>query len=339
MTCNGDCARCCCCGSKQLRELPGYNNDPAATIRWNFDGGLFDGVFFDLVRVPYGGTIFTDSFASTDKICMVEYGVGSGYGPGYGIGGDVPVCVGPNKTTPWVRGSYGRCCGLEPFDTNYIYAEFYRINARICDISLNVARCKKTTYACDYINSVNSNDTCGYLINARFSLRFEVQIATYKKEPWFFGGVFPECETVFPTAEDVPETFPAEFWSITSSSLPTFLPVARSRVVSNLRTIPTEIELFLPYGINQKECCSEWGVPENFGGMPKPPGFNDDYLQCQANDGNFDVEIESECLYADFNVDCFDPPCCKNGFECYSTKVEQTINLGDWRFIGTGEPA
>ena len=345
MTCNGDCARCCCCGSKQLRELPGYNNDPAATIRWNFDGGLFDGVYFDLVRVPFGGTISTDSFASTDKICMVEYGVGSGYGGGgyggggYG-GGDFPVCVGPTKSTPWVRGSYGKCCGREPFGFNYIYAIFYRVNASLCDLSLNVARCKKTTYACDYVNSIDADDRCGYLVNARFKLRFEVQTALYEKAPGVFNEGNPSCDdVVYPTAEDVPETFPAEFWSTTSSSLPTFLPVARSRVVSNLRTIPTEIELFLPYGINQKECCSEWGVPENFGGMPKFPGFNDEYLQCQANDGNFDVKIESDCRYDGFNTDCFDPPCCKDGFECYKEIVEQTINLGDWRFIGTGEPA
>ena len=51
-TCNGNCARCCCCGSKQLREMPGYWEDitnpsraEKATIRWNFDGELFDGVF------------------------------------------------------------------------------------------------------------------------------------------------------------------------------------------------------------------------------------------------------------------------------------------------------
>jgi hypothetical protein len=155
-----------------------------------------------------------------------------------------------------------------------------------------------------------------------------VEVAEYRR-----GGLFDpiDCEDItYPTASDVPTSFPATYWTTYNAS-DSYLPVARSRVVSNLRTIPTEIELFLPYGINQNECCSEWGVPENAFGIPKPDGWNDLYLQCQADDGDFNVEITPDgCGFTE--------PCAV-ALECYETKYEQTINLGDWRFIGTGEPA
>jgi hypothetical protein len=321
--------------------LPGYNEDinnpgrpDKATIRWNFDGGIFNGEYFDLIRVNYTDPSNSGSYASTERVCMVEYRLGSGYpGGGYGGGGG-PVCVGPVKKTPWIRGSYGKCCDKKPGgaiagEGDHLYAEFFRVSVNLCDIALNVARCKKTTYACDYVNSVDADDPCGYLVNARLQMRFEVEKALYESN---------NCDDVYPNASDVPTTFPSGFWTLTSSPLPTFLPVARSRVVSSLRVIPTEIELFLPYGINQKECCSEWGVPENAFGIAKPGGWNDLYLQCQANDGNFEVDINSGCRYAPYNTDCFEPPCCAGGFECYETKVLQTVNLGDWRFVGTGEP-
>jgi hypothetical protein len=166
-------------------------------------------------------------------------------------------------------------------------------------------------------------------------LNIRIQQAEYNR-----GGLFDpfECdEVVYPTSEDVPDSTTV-FWQIFDVSN-TFLPVARSRVVSSLRVIPTEIELFLPYGINQKECCSEWGVPENAFGIPKPDGWNDLYLQCQAEDGEFEIKIDApECLY-DNDSGCLNPPCCPNGFECFTTDYEEVINLGDWRFIGTGEPA
>lgn len=335
MTCNGDCARCCCCGSKQLREMPGYNediNNPGrpvkATIRWNFDSGLFNGEYFDLVRVNYTDPSNSGSYASTERVCMVEYRPGSGYpGGGYG-GGDSPVCVGPTKSTPWVRAAYGKCCNNPAAGPNRAYAVFYRLSATLCDIALNVARCKKTTYACDYVNSIDADDRCGYLVNARMQLRLIVEVAEYRR-----GGLFDpiDCEDiVYPTAEDVPASFPATYWTNFNAS-DVYVPVARSRVVSSLRTIPTEIELFLPYGINQKECCSEWGVPENAFGIPKPSGWNDVYFQCLANDGNLNVKIVPDgCGFTE--------PCVV-ALECFATDYEQTINLGDWRFIGTGEPA
>ena len=342
MACNGFCAKCCCCGTKQLRELPGYNEDvnnpgrpDKATIRWNFDGGIFNGEYFDLVRVNYTDPSNTGSFASTERVCMVEYRPGSGYSGG-GYGGEVPVCVGPTKSTPWVRVAHGKCCPNPAVGPNRAYATFYRVSVRLCNIALNVARCKKTTYACDYVNSVDADDPCGYLVNARLQLRLIVEVAEYER-----GGLFDpvDCEDItYPTASDVPTSFPATYWTTYNAS-DSYLPVARSRVVSDLRTVPTEIELFLPYGINQNECCSEWGVPENAFGIPKFDGWNDLYFQCQAEDGEFDIRIEApECLYDNYSG-CLNPPCCPNGFECVTTNYQQNISLGDWRFIGTGEPA
>jgi len=345
MACNGFCAKCCCCGPEQLRELPGYNEDinnpgrpDKATIRWNFDGGLFDGEYFDLVRVNYTDLLNIGSFASPEWICMVEYRPGSGYGyggGGGGGGGPVEACVEPTKSTPWVRVAYGRCCPDPAAGNNRVNATFYRLSVRLCDIALSVARCRKTRYECDYVNTEDEKDTCGYLINARMKLKLIVQVAEYDR-----GGLFDvfDCyEVEYPTAEDVPASS-SGFWTISDAS-ETLLPVARSRVASSLRVIPTEIEIFLPYGINQKDCCSEWGIPENAFGDPKPEGWNDEYFQCQAEDGELDIKIEApEC--ADSNDSgCLNPPCCPNGFECVRTDYEQNINLGDWSFIGTGEPA
>jgi hypothetical protein len=183
---------------------------------------------------------------------------------------------------------------------------------------------------------VDADDPCGYLVNARLQLRLIVEVAEYER-----GGLFDpvDCEDItYPTASDVPTSFPATYWTTYNAS-DSYLPVARSRVVSDLRTVPTEIELFLPYGINQNECCSEWGVPENAFGIPKFDGWNDLYFQCQAEDGEFDIRIEApECLYDNYSG-CLNPPCCPNGFECVTTNYQQNISLGDWRFIGTGEPA
>ena len=195
-----------------------------------------------------------------------------------------------------------------------------------------MARCKKTTEACTYVNTNDADDLCGYLVNARMKLKLVIEEAVWER-----GSMIDpiECEGVdYPTAEEVPETLTG-FWSLNVVS-DAYYPVARSRVVSNLRTIPTEIEIFLPYGINQKECCTEWGVPEVF--TPKPSGFNDNYLQCLANPGNFNVKIETSCRYDNY-AGCLNPPCCPNGYECWTSQYDQTINLGDWRFIGTGEPA
>lgn len=365
MTCNGNCARCCCCGSKQLRELPGYNEDinnpgrpDKATIRWNFDDGIFNGLFFDLIRVNYTDPSNSGSYASTERVCMVEYRL-----PPSGYYGGPNQCPGEEyrRTSPWVRVAVGKCC--EPFNTPNrgwvnTQAVFYRVALKPCDIAINIARCKKTTYACDYVNSIDSTDPCGYLVTARMKIDFRLEAARFSSRV-FTENLATDCAAVtYPNVSDVPTTFPSDGWTGPSTQycVETLVPVTRSRVVSSLRTIPTEIEITLPSGLpelgqNQKECCSEWGVPENAFGIPKPGGWNDEYFGC-LNDDFLKIDATPECLgprcTEGFGYNpgspcdiCFNCQVFDNSqiLECVLAKYSFEDGLGDWRFVGTGEPA
>jgi hypothetical protein len=205
------------------------------------------------------------------------------------------------------------------------------------------------------VNSEDSTDPCGYLVTARIKINFQLQAARFSSRV-FTENLVADCEAVtYPNVSDVPTTFPTTGWTL-DNCIDTFVPVTRSKVVTNLRVIPTEIEIVLASGIpelgqNQKECCSEWGVPESALNAPKPEGWNDLYFGC-LNDDFLKIEATPEC----FGPNCtegavYNPssPCdiCFNCqvfdnsqiLECSLTQYEFTDGLGAWRLVGTGEPA
>jgi hypothetical protein len=348
MSCNTGCARCCCCGSKQLQEMPGYfediNDETRAvkeTIRWNFDDGIFNGMYFDLIRVPYQDPGGQMSYAATDRVCLLEYRPEGNYS----YGGGIP-CYGTQyiRTSDLVRSAYGKCCYRLMGGSSggiIVQAIFFRVVLQPCDIVLNVARCKKTTEACEYVAPEEASNSCAYLATARMKLRVEIQalkFESFTEVP--LSELNAACEAVtYPDIEDIPRVISGN-WS-TSTCVIAYVPITRSRVVSDLRVIPTEIELFLPSDINHKNCCSEWGVPETNGLVPKPEGWNDLYFGCD-NESTIEVQLTPGCAGPNctdpgsgcglcFNCQSFDN---SQTFECRSQRYDFFDTLGDWRFIG-----
>lgn len=354
MTCKDNCARCCCCGSQELREMPAYFEDVydesrpvKARMTWDFASGFFNGLEFYLERVsylkkPFDGSSVND--AHTDRVCLLEYRSNSSYDYGYPYEG-YNCLSGPLSdaavVTPWqiVRDSV--CSGFfgETPVCNKV-REFARIRAVPCDLVLNVMRCRKTNESCTYDPPTGQIDTCGYLITARMKFVFVVEVAKYEKAPPFSFDFYDACDDiVLPTVDEV-YTFnagavPAK-WSTTYSAVQEFN-VTRSRVYYSLKNqLGTEDIFFgLSADKNMPECCTYWEVPmsntliDNAAG----PDWMNDYFECTADPDVDDVEFELPCPANNDPHNCLG--LVYNSVSCVAYLATFPIDLGLWEFYPT----
>jgi hypothetical protein len=304
--CKGNCSRCCCCGSEQLRELPNYQDSEGRRIVWDFSGGVFNGDRYYLERVVPQWCGMGIGFADTDEVCLRQYKLlsSSYYGLGYyGDGYTGYACLGSSvKRGGWVKMvdtvcSYpSTCLGSEYSCTKSRL--FLRLKAHPCDMVLTVARCKPSTLACrsEYTPpSPPSVDTCAYLVTARLKISYFFDYYLYKKT--INNPSNPNnCDLItLPEAGDVPtdETSMIPNWTFGRCANPEFFEISRSRVFYDLKEdSPPDIEFGLTAAKTMTDCCSDWAVPTvDCAGIPKPTGFNDEAFGCLLP-ANMELEVE-----------------------------------------------
>lgn len=366
MTCKDNCARCCCCGSKELREMPGYfediidpNRSPKARITWEFPTGFFAGLKFYLERVPYLVPFQNPpdvDAAHTDRICLLEYRAEQGFDYGYDYGyhyEGYPYegynCLsGPMSdaavVSPWkiIRDSVcsGTFSGL-PICKKI--REFARIRAVPCEMVLNVMRCRKDNEACTYDPPYGQIDTCAYLITARMKFVFVVETATYTGAPTFtFPDGVPCSSITLPTVDEV-YTFNSGAspspWATSYSAVQEFQ-VARSLVEYTLKTTPGSEDIFFRLSApkNMPECCTYWDVPVSNKVVDGAAGpvWMDSYFKCTADPDVNDIEVELLCPDDNDPFDCIGLGSPYTTATCVSTKATFPIDLGEvWEYYPT----
>jgi hypothetical protein len=347
--CKGNCSRCCCCGSEELRDMPAYYGNTDERMQWLFQGGVFNGQEYYLERVrPLHCSLQPDEswFGVTDRVCLLEYRLHPyTYYYGGGYTGYPCVFVNPSSqiVTDWKLALDKQCYAPVCVDGPFTYGGwckkrriFYRVKFHPCDLVLTVARCKPTTQACADLfgpPTPTSLDTCGYLITAHFTVSYTIEAAIWNgfRQDASDPNVCDALE--FPDAEDIPAATGGD-WFINNCTTGQF-EVARSRVFRSLVNDGfDDIYFGLTTLKNMPECCSEWGVPalDCDGNPTKDSTFNDEYYKCQS-DPDFEMQITGDC--DEFR------PCGDDPFDCAQVKcaavetcTEYTAtfaeNLGDW---------
>lgn len=313
MSCNNECALCCCCGPGELVELPDYycrfhSSLPATVpnyncldttrqyLNWELTEQRSDSSSAYLALLAdnlYAYTAATEFITNEDVSCFISYGVFFNPYEQYGYdcfqGGS-----GEYETVGWkeIERTQSRCIvqGTEGRYVCYRSQTWARITYDIKNPKVSIARCKVPTSACASEIPEQEGlglDDCGYLVTATIDVCYKIETQSYLNS----GSYNAPCD-------DLPAFYDTPTGTITTVSQGTVC-VTRSRVLKSLKNDPADpdrIFFDLDAEGSAVDCCKDWLSPFLRNTLPlgKPEEWNDENFRCSCQtEASF--EIEGEC--------------------------------------------
>jgi len=313
MSCNNQCALCCCCGPGELVELPDYycrfhSSLPATALNYNCLDTTRQYLNWELTEQRadnssaylalladnlYAYTAATEFITNEDVSCFISYGVFFNPYEQYGYdcfqGGS-----GEYETLGWkeIERIQYRCIAQGTFGAYICYRSqiWARITYDIKNPKVSIARCKVPTSACASEISEQEGlglDDCGYLVTATIDVCYKIETQSYLNT----GSYNAPCD-------DLPAFYDTPTGTITTVSQGTVC-VTRSRVLKSLKNDPADpdrIFFDLDAEGSAVDCCKDWLSPFLRNTLPlgKPEEWNDENFRCSCQtEASF--EIEGEC--------------------------------------------
>lgn len=313
MTCNNDCALCCCCGPGQLVELPDYycrfhSSLPVVGSNYNCSDATRQYLNWELTEQKANGSsaylslladnfyaysAFTEFVSNEDVSCFVSYGTFFNPYEQYGydcfVGGSEQY-----EETGWkeIERIQYRCIA-QGTGGAYVCVRsqtWARISYDIKNPKVNIARCKVPTSACASEIPLQEGlelDDCGYLVTATLDVCYKIETQSYINT----GNLNAPCN-------DLPAFYDTPTGTITTVSQGTVC-VTRSRVLKSLKNDPDNTNrIFFDLAETDQavDCCKDWLSPFLRNTLPlgKPPEWNDENFRCSCvPEASF--EITGEC--------------------------------------------
>ena len=323
MSCNNECALCCCCGPGQLVELPDYycrfhSVLPVEGVTYNCTDTTRQFLNWELTKQKVDGatSTFLSLAAATQSLltfrndedvsCFMSYGASNvyEYGQECFIGG-----AGSFESTGWkeVRRIQNRCrvAGTSNPYRCFRSQTWAKIDYDITSPSISIARCKVPTVACESEISIDEKlevGDCGYLVTATLVICYKIETQSY----FATGANNAPCDSLPAFSETPIGTIQLEDEGR--------ICVTRSKVYKSLKNDPlnkTEIYFELNQLDSAIDCCKDWPSPFYRWLFPsgKPSDFNENLFKCSCNPStSFDVEGDPCPNLSGF--ECSEPPLC-----------------------------
>ena len=303
MSCNNECALCCCCGPGQLVELPDYycrfnsvlpveglNYNCTDTTRqflnWELTKQKVDGTtstFFSLLADNYYAyEAITEFKRDEDVSCFISYGtfLNPYYQYGYFCftGGS-----GEFESTGWkeIERLQYRCRDFTTIGAPYVCRRsqtWARVSYDTSLPKIKITRCKVPNDACKAeiaLEEELGTGQCGYLVVATIDICYKIETQSY-----FSTGQPNDPCSELPAFYDTPTG------TITTVAEGTVC-VTRSKVFKSLKNdplSPNRIYFELEDTDSAIDCCKDWPSPFLRLTLPlgKPEDWNDDNFRCSC---------------------------------------------------------
>lgn len=347
MSCNNECALCCCCGPGQLVELPDYycrfhsvlpvegvNYNCTDTTRqflnWELTKQKVDGAtstFFSLLADNYYAYEAVTEFKRDEDVsCFISYGTffNPYYQYGYSCfeGGS-----GEFEQTAWkeIERLQYRCRDFTSINAPYVCRRSQTWARITYDTSLpkiKITRCKVPNDACKSeiaLDEELGTGDCGYLVVATIDICYKIETQSY------FATGQPNAP-----CSDLPAFYDTPTGTITTVAEGTVC-VTRSKVFKSLKNDPlnkTEIYFELNDTDSSIDCCKDWPSPFLRLTLPlgKPVDWNDDNFRCSC-EPKTTFEIEGDA--------CPDlsGAVCSDDYICNRDSLQLLTPAGEvWKF-------
>ena len=329
MSCNNECALCCCCGPGQLAELPDYycrfhfilpvvgasyncTDTTRQFLNWELTKQKVDGAtstFFSLLAENLSSFEASTAFRQDEDIsCFISYGTSANPYYQYGY-----VCfeggAGEFETTGWkeIERLQYRC--KASFGAPYVCLRSQTWAKISYDTSLpkiTITRCKVPNDACKEeiaLDEELGTGQCGYLVVATIDICYKIETQSYINT----GDPNAPCSELQP------------FYDTPTGTLTTVAQgavcVTRSKVFKSLKNDPLnkdKIYFELTDTDSAIDCCKDWPSPFLRFPFPygKPANWNDDNLRCSC-EPKTSLEIKGDECPDLSGLDCTDDYICE----------------------------